>query len=307
MIRSLVLGTAIFFARVAFAATDLSSQSLVTLGGQGHGATEFDSGVQTGDPVSSTIAGHVESGPSWSFDGSATASIELLPGSATLAAQLAVAGTGSIDTFTSIGSEARSFIRFADTLTPTGLATDAILRIPFHLTGTVTIAPGLLPIPSPAYVTFGQNLCNPGQCRLHFPDQFDGDTIVWNASTAVDELGYIDIPLAASGSTAYFFEFWTRAGVNYSSSDVSGQLTASATGDFSHGGVLGPATFLDAATHDVLNGVGLSSESGYDYLAGTAPEPEPSLLAMGAGASLLALRRGWSRARRGHAGSSAAG
>lgn len=296
MVRSLTLalGVATFLARVAFAATDLTSQSIVTLGGQGHGATDFDSGVQTGDPATSTIAGHVENGPLWNFDGSATGSIELVPGSATLTARISVAGTANIDTFDSVFSEARSFLRFADTVSPAGLSADAILRIPFHLTGTVTIATGLLPIPSPAYVTFGQNLCNPGQCRLHFPDEFDNDTVVWNTSTQVDEHGYLDIPVAASGSTAYFFEFWTRAGVGYTSNGVGGQLTASAGGDFSHTALLGPAVLLDATTQEVVNGATVSSESGYDYLAGTVPEPAglPTSLAAGFALAWQALLRG---------------
>jgi len=287
----------------AFAsAATVTSQSIVSGGSRASGVTTYDSGLITGNPAVSSAGGMIVAGTAFNWTASSSGTARLGAGNGSMGSYVSIGGSADASSFNTGGVTADNFIDWTDSLTPTGLTGGAIIEIPFQITGDVTIAKNTTSQAQTAAVFLRQNLCNSSggtlpsgvACQINDPSGTFGDP--WQKSTTVKKTVYVDFALGATGSTAIELNLWTEAAVGWSDPGNFTQLLylATATGDFSHTGVFGPAVVLDAATRQPLAGVSLTSASGYDYLAGTSPVPLPGsllLLISGLGATTFVVRR----------------
>jgi hypothetical protein len=287
------------------AAADVTTEAVL---GTYSNVAPVDSGVQSGTNPSTAAASTSFSFPAYSgsFDASAAVTDELTAHDAHVSAYVSLEGTSAVGTFVNVPVQANAYADFYDTITGVGLAAPAHLRIPFHLTGVVTIDYGLPPGYSLAFaILFERSFCSAttvggedlGGCSLAF-DSNDQYYLVWNANThapvGVDEPGTLDVPLVPGDPTQLRLELHARAQYAAPTQEPGTTLTGIAIGDFSHTGVLGPAVVVDGGGQPIP-GVTLLSASGYDYAAGTAPEPDAAAAGILAAGLLLARRRERSR------------
>ena len=251
----------------------VTSQSIVV---GGDPLTTVDSGVQSGNPAMSSV-NNVFTGSASTITASASMTDQLLSHDAHLAGSAMVSGTLPVGPLVGGGAVAKSIAEFGDTITPQGLSGQGYLVIPFTLTGDVTISytgPG-----AGGFAVTASGFWCSGGCDFHFTKN-NADSLSWgingeNSATpiSVNEAAVLSIPLEEGTVTTYDFQFRILAEVlatQYSAGTVSG--TASA--DFSHTGIFGPA-FVTDLNGNRLDGVTLASGSGFNYLAGTSAVPLP--------------------------------
>lgn len=86
------------------------------------------------------------------------------------------------------------------------------------------------------------------------------------------------IPLVPGTTTSYDFQLTLQAVWGPAIPGTGEPASGTVSGDFSHTGIFGPATVQDL-NGNTLDGVSVSSETGYDYLTGTVvPLPPVGLL-----------------------------
>ena len=223
----------------------------------------------------------------------ANASITL--GGGFLSAYAAVQGTANGAFITANGVSASATGTLQDFLT---ISSGAFLAIPFHLTGSVNLS----------YSVGGSTVFPPATVftavSLHLGVFAGTDAALaanlsqdfnFTSSEAVDTVLNWVIPFTP-GTQFYFaiqptlFASMGHPGT-HSFSEIS-VLSGRAIGDFSHTGVFGGATVLDASGN-VLPNVNIESALGFDYRAGFSAVPTPGAFYLlgTALAGLVGMRR----------------
>jgi hypothetical protein len=219
-----------------------------------------------------------------------------------------IAGVSGFMNAQGIGAAVSRSTAVGDVFDNITIANGSYFILPVHISGSVTAditAPSGFTGTLVSSVTVGYGCqVNSFNGSNYLPgSSCTGTQLNFNGSQQVDTVVELTIPFTAGLIFTLHLSPSVQASAGYTANGelpfIPGQLTFNAQGDFMHTAILQAIRIYDAQGN-LLNGVSVQSDSGFNYLAGAGvPDPGPggsvpepsTLLLLGGGLGLVGLLR----------------